>query len=36
MDERQIELLMVEHADYLMKVAYVYTNNWACAEEVVI
>lgn len=32
MEER---LLMDEHADYLMKVAYVYTKNWAYAEEVV-
>lgn len=35
MDERQLELLMDEHADYLLKVAYVYTKNWANAEEVV-
>ena len=35
MDERQLEQLMDEHADYLMKVAYVYTKNWANAEEVV-
>ena len=35
MDERQLELIMDEHADYLMKVAYVYTKNWAYAEEVV-
>ena len=35
MEERQLELLMDEHADYLMKVAYVYTKNWAYAEEVV-
>lgn len=34
-DEKQLEQLMDEHADYLMKVAYVYTKNWATAEEVV-
>lgn len=35
MDERQLEQLMDEQADYLLKVAYVYTKNWAYAEEVV-
>lgn len=35
MDERQLERLMDEHADYLMRVAFVYTKNWAYAEEVV-
>jgi RNA polymerase sigma factor (sigma-70 family) len=35
MEEWQLQQIMDEHAEYLLKVAYVYTKNWAYAEEVV-
>ncbi|MDX1806645.1 MAG: sigma factor [Paenisporosarcina sp.] len=35
LSEQKFQLVMQEHTDYLLKIAYLYVKDWPAAEDIV-